>query len=640
MITKLFKQILRKKLVAGISLALIATGGYFGCQGLSQDDNATRYVTAAVEKGTLIVSLSGSGQVSASDQVDIKPKVSGDVVYVGVKNGQEVKAGTLLVQIDSRKAQKAVNDAETSLETAKLELEELLQPADTYSLMQAENALTQAKDNLTKLKFTQESKHQDALDTIEKAEYNLEKAYEDAFNTVTDAFLDLPTIISGLRDILYSYEISESQISLSQNWNKSVLINTILSANYDDRDKLEKFIDSAESDYRTAREKYDENFENYKDASRYSDKDVIEALLEETLETTRAIAEAVKSGTNMLDYWVDYRSRKDLRIFSKITEYQSDLKSYTAKTNTHLLSLLSVQRTIEDNEEAKLNAERDLIEMNQNNPLDLAAAERTVEEKEEALGKLKADPDELDVRARKITIQQKEDALIDAQQSLADHYIRAPFNGIIANLNIIKGESVSSNAVATLITKQKIAEITLNEIDIAKVKVGQKVNITFDAVEDLNITGEVVEIDTLGAVTQGVVTYGVKIAFDTQDERVKPGMTLSTNIITEAKQDVLMVQSSAIKQQGDVSYVQLADNSTTESNPAAANISSAIIPTSNLRTQQVQLGLSNDTMTEILDGLEEGNIVVTQTITSNSTSNQSQQNTGGGFNPGMMRMMR
>lgn len=643
MIIKLFKQIFRKKLLAGISLVLIATGGYFGYQGLNKDNNATRYVTAAVEKGTLIISLSGSGQVSASDQVDIKPKVSGDVVYVGVENGQEVKTGTLLVQIDSRKAQKAVNDAETSLETAKLELEESLQPADAYSLMQAENALVQAKDNLTKLKFTQESKRQDALDTIKKAEDNLEKAYEDGFNTMANAFLDLPTLITGFRNILYSYGIAKSEITVSNySWNISVLKNSV---DYEDRYQLEKFISSAETNYKTARTKYDENFENYKNASRYSDKEIIEALLNETLETTKAMAEAVKSENNMLDYWVDCRSDKDWPIYSKVTEYQSNLNTYTSKTNSHLSSLLSVQRTIEDNKESKLKAERDLREMDQNNPLDLAAAERSVKEKEESLAKLKADPDDLDIRAKKIAIQQKEDVLLDAQQSLADHYIRAPFDGIIANLNVKKGESVSSNAVATLITKQKIAEITLNEVDIAQIKTGQKVNITFDAVENLNITGEVVELDTLGAVSQGVVTYGVKIAFDTQDERVKPGMSLSANIITEAKQDVLMVQSSAIKQQGDISYVQLADNAIVESNPAATNISGTIIPVSSLRTQQVQVGSSNDTMTEIIDGLKEGDIVITQTITSNSASTQSQRSTsGGGFIPsteaGAKRMMR
>ena len=631
-------KILQRKTLTGITLTVIAAAGYFGYQGLNKDEISTRYSTATVEKGALIVSLSGSGQVSTSNQVEIKSKVSGEAVYVGVKNGQEVKAGTLLVQIDDRKAQKAVNDAETALETANLELEELLQPADPYSLLQAENSIIQARDNLIKLKFTQESKQQDVLDGIEKAEDNLEKAYEDGFNAITSAFLDLPTLITNLGDILYSCEIAKSEINLfDYSWNISIFRNSVETR---DRDELEKFIEPAETNYKTARDKYDENFENYKNTSRYSDKETIEALLNETLETARAIAEAVKDETNMLDYWIDYQSSHNKNVYAQASEYQSDVKSYTSKANSHLSSLLSVQRNIKDNREAKLNAELDLIEMEQNNPIDLAAAERSIKEKEESLAKLKAEPDEIDVRAKKIAIQQKEDVLLDARQSLDEHYVRAPFNGIVASLNVKNGDSVSSNAIATFITKQKIAEITLNEIDIAQVKIGQKANIFFDAVEDLSITGEVIEVDVLGTASQGVVTYGVKIAFDTQDARIKPGMTVSANIIIDVRQNVLMVQSSAIKQQGDIFYAQKADNSVIqESNLNAANISGIAIPTSNLRIQQIDVGLSNDTMTEIINGLEQGDIVITQTITSNSASTQSQQNSGG-FNPSMMRMMR
>jgi len=585
---------LRYKLITGILLILVAAGGYFGYRGLAKDKDATRYITAAVKKGTMIISVSGNGQVLPSDQLDIKPKVPGEVVYVGVKNGQKVKAGTLLVQIDDSDAQKRARDAKTSLETAKLELDKLLEPVDELDLLKAENDLAKAK----------ESK--------QKAEDNTIEAYEDAFNAIANAFLDLPTVITGLRDILYSYGIAESETTISNYlWNISIFKNSI--DDYKDRCKLEKFTDRAESNYKTARTKYDENFENYKNASRYSEKEIIEALLNETIEATKSIAETVKSETNLLDFVVDYFSDHDRRVYSKITKYQSDLKIYTSKTNNHLSSLLSIQRSLKNSEEA------------------IVDAERSIKELVLSLAKLKAGADELDIRAKKIAIQQKEDALVDAQQSLADHYIRAPFDGVIANLNVKKGESVSSNqAVATLITNQKIAEITLNEIDIPKIKVGQKANITFDAIEDLNLTGEVVEIDALGTVNQGVVTYGVKIAFDTQDERVKPGMTLTANIITKAKQNALLIPSLAVKQRGNMFYVQIVGGDNAKAVLSTDNAFGVIIPKSSLRVQPVQVGLSNDTMTEILKGLKQGDVVITQTITSSinssSSSRQSQQN--------------
>jgi multidrug efflux pump subunit AcrA (membrane-fusion protein) len=143
---------------------------------------------------------------------------------------------------------------------------------------------------------------------------------------------------------------------------------------------------------------------------------------------------------------------------------------------------------------------------------------------------------------------------------------------------------------------------------VAKVKVNQKVTLTFDAIEDLNITGEVAEIDALGTVTQGVVNYGVKIIFDTQDERVKSGMSVSAAIITDIKQDVLLVPNAAVKSNNG-QYVEVLENN---------------IP----RNQTVETGLSNDTMTEITSGLKEGDKVITQTITANTTQTQTQSSTG------------
>jgi len=80
MFSKIFRRIPQHKAITGIILLLIIIDGYFGYQKLKDNDSAVRYAIAAVEKGTLIVSVSGSGQISSSDQIDIKSKVSGDIV--------------------------------------------------------------------------------------------------------------------------------------------------------------------------------------------------------------------------------------------------------------------------------------------------------------------------------------------------------------------------------------------------------------------------------------------------------------------------------------------------------------------------------------------------------------------------------
>src|SRR3989338_219968 len=152
MLKKIFSFLRLHKLLTLIIVGAVVGAVYFIQSRLGGEETIIHYVTAAAEKGTLITSVSGSGQVSATDQIEITPKTSGDVVTVNIKNGQTVKHGALLVQLDARDAERGIRDAATNLETAKLELEELLAPVDELDLVQAENSLAAARRNLDKLK--------------------------------------------------------------------------------------------------------------------------------------------------------------------------------------------------------------------------------------------------------------------------------------------------------------------------------------------------------------------------------------------------------------------------------------------------------------------------------------------------------
>ncbi len=359
-------------------------------------------------------------------------------------------------------------------------------------------------------------------------------------------------------------------------------------------------------------------------------------MVGQTYETTRDIAEAVKSANNLIQFYQDKLIEHNRSPESLSATHLSTLSSYTGKTNSHLSSLLNIKNSIQDDGKDIVNADNDLKEIEQNHPIEISTAEQNIKEKEGSLAKLKAGPDKLDIRAKQIAIQQKEDALLSAQQNLADYYIRAPFDGVIAEVSIKKGDIASSaTVIATLITKQKIAEISLNEVDAAKIKEGQKATLTFDAVSELSITGEVAEIDTLGTVSQGVVTYKVKIVFDTQDERVKPGMSVSASIITEVKQDVLLVPNSAVKILSESNYVEI-PNETVEPNSS----NGGVILQNPLLQQIVQIGLSNDTSTEIISGLKEGDQVVVRTISSSASQNSNNNKNGNQDNSFRMMIPR
>ncbi|MFH1226196.1 MAG: efflux RND transporter periplasmic adaptor subunit, partial [bacterium] len=268
----------------------------------------------------------------------------------------------------------------------------------------------------------------------------------------------------------------------------------------------------------------------------------------------------------------------------------------------------------------------------------IVSSDRTIAEKTQSLADLETGTDPLDIQSQQLSIKQKENALLDAQQTLADYSVRAPFDGIIAVSDLGKGETVSSGTtVVTLITKQSLATIALNEVDVAKVKVGQKVTLTFDAIADLTISGEVAEIDSIGTVSQGVVSYNVKISFDTQDERIKPGMSISASIITEVKTDVLMAPNAAVKSQNDADYVEMPTDQNLQTSTA---ISSAGITLSQpTKRQPVEIGIANDTYTEIISGLNEGDLIIKSTTTnSSSTSTNGSSKNNSSLGGGMMML--
>lgn len=561
--------------MAGICFLAVASGGFYGYQTINGKEDELQYKTTSTAKGTVIQSVSGAGKVNSLNQIDIKPKTSGDVTWVYVKEGQEVKKGVLLFSIDASDATKSVASAEIALASAKLDLEELESPPDALTLLKAETALADAKNSK------------------QKAEDNLEKAYEDGLNDVTDIFFDLPDIMSDLDDIIFDNDFGTSQWNID--WYKDSVYN------YDDN--VSYYRNAAYTSYQKARKNYDTSFKNYKATSRYSDTQTIENLIYETYETTKGIAETVKDMLNLVDFVKDTLTKTDSNVPTKVLTHQKTLQSYISSTNKLVSAPLSAKRAIEDAKTA------------------ITKADITIKEKELTLKDLKAGANELTIKSKKLTVQQKQDSLTSAKQTLADCYVRAPFDAIIAELNVEKGESLSSNtAAATLITKQKIAEITLNELDVTKVKTSQKATLQFDAVDGLSITGDVVDIDSLGTVSQGVVSYNVKISFDLDDERIKPGMSVSVSIIIDSKANVLSIPVSAVKTQNGTSSVQILSNG-------------------QLSTKQVTTGLSSDTMIEIKSGLNEGDKVVTQKITSGtsktSSNNSSKQNMGG-----MMRMMR
>ncbi|WP_051236501.1 efflux RND transporter periplasmic adaptor subunit [Paenibacillus pinihumi] len=138
--------------------------------------------------------------------------------------------------------------------------------------------------------------------------------------------------------------------------------------------------------------------------------------------------------------------------------------------------------------------------------------------------------------------------------------VTAPMSGKVTALKVAEGgQKVQSGAAVLTITDYSLLQsvIQVDELDIAKVKPGQKAAVTLDALEDMKIEGTVSKIADEGTSTNGVALFDVTIQFPAQ-EGIRTGMSASAEITVESKDNVLMVPIEAIHEAGQQKMVQLA----------------------------------------------------------------------------------
>ncbi len=199
--------------------------------------------------------------------------------------------------------------------------------------------------------------------------------------------------------------------------------------------------------------------------------------------------------------------------------------------------------------------------------------------------------------------------------------VTAPISGTITNLTYTEGMSLSASSdasqrVAVIASEgTPLSSFNISEIDVSKVRPGQKATIKLDSLADKTFTGKVITVDKIGATTSGVTSYPVIIKFDSGASEILPNMSATANIILEVKDNVLLVPSSAVQKQNDQNVVR-------------------VMKGKQQQVVNVEVGLISDAQTEIISGLSEGDEV----ITSNTASTINNQSGGSVFSGGGSRM--
>lgn len=200
----------------------------------------------------------------------------------------------------------------------------------------------------------------------------------------------------------------------------------------------------------------------------------------------------------------------------------------------------------------------------------------------------------LDVSVAQMQVTQAENLYLQAVQQVTNTQLTAPFSGVILSVEKRAGDSVAPYETLGVLSdpSQLWAIATVFEQDIHRVAVGQRVSLVLDAFLDETYVGSVLQIASQAVLWQGKWAYEVTIVFD--DEQAIPAiMSMGADIsfVVRAREAVLVIPTQAILVSGGREYVELWGDDGA------------------LQPVEIQTGISNGIETEVIAGLEAGQVV-------------------------------
>jgi HlyD family secretion protein len=243
------------------------------------------------------------------------------------------------------------------------------------------------------------------------------------------------------------------------------------------------------------------------------------------------------------------------------------------------------------------------FELAQRDPTEaeLSAARSAIVQAEASLSRLQEDISDEDLLVAQLAVEQAQLGVEQAQLSLdqARHQLEgnvltAPHDGVVTLVAVKPGE-LSGGQPAFLLTdlSQFHVDLTVDEIDIGRVFVGQAATFTLDALPGETLAGQVDEIAQTAEFDSGVVTFKVTIRLAPTEAPLRVGMTANVDIVAERREDVLLIPNRFIR-------IDRATGQAFVDRLAGAEFQSI----------EIQIGLRDEVSSEVLAGLDEGDLVV------------------------------
>jgi HlyD family secretion protein len=217
-----------------------------------------------------------------------------------------------------------------------------------------------------------------------------------------------------------------------------------------------------------------------------------------------------------------------------------------------------------------------------------------------------------------MAVQQRQAALEAAQVNLGYTKIVSPVDGTVVSRNVTTGQTVAASfqtptlfLIATDLTKMQV-DTNVSESDIGNIRSGSPATFSVEAYPERQFTGSVSQVRQAPQTVQNVVTYDVVVAAANPDEALKPGMTATVRIITEARNNVLRVPDQALRYTpGGVAATAGGESARPVGDGSAETASVWVLRDGRPVRVAVSVGLDDDTNAEIVKGdLQPGDRVI------------------------------
>jgi RND family efflux transporter MFP subunit len=537
----------KKTYIATAVVLVVLVGGYIHNQNKKNIPESV-----LVGKKTITQEVSVTGTVKSAEDLMLAFERSGKVAAVYAKPGDVVKKGKLLAVLANGDSFAQLQQSQAALDAALARLEEMeigTRPENLAiyqeKVASAEQALINAQTSLENVK--NKAAADTSLDSA-SALVNADSAITtgiNALSTISDIQLAHFTAVGAQDEIKIADAKSNAVFYLLGQTNAGRWI----------KEFLTPLNGGAKETVTTAQQ------------------NPTSANIDIALSQTKTALLAVKSALEAVPL-----------ASSLTTTETTSLATDKTAINAQILTITNAQQTI-------------LVQNSYNNSL-ITTAATTVNSTQSALALTQLDLKlaqagytKQQIAAQEATVKQARAAVTNSYALLAKTAITAPISGTIAKIDAKAGEIINANAPAISIISENDFQIKANitEIDVAKISIGDRANVTLDAYgNDAVFDVIVTAIDPGETIIEGVPTYKTTLQFTKEDERIKSGMTANVNILTETRESVLAIPQKYAHTKNGATTVNVLENGATK--PAT-----------------IKLGLkSADGWVEILEGLNEG----------------------------------